>query len=434
MMRPHIDRTEAIRDVVDALRRASGDIRIGLKSDGEREEARALHERAIDAISYADGTADANQLVRVERDHLRPLAQALSAYARRYHIQVVQSPWPQHYPDANAIAIIAGERRGAIAAAANAAQLSVLDPQQGRAPDEDLWRQIAASGTTVIDLKLSEKKTRWPRICYAAGLALAIGRNVLVITDCPADLPFDIFLTRYEHDPGRAAALAEALGRVACQVPVSHVVPKIAVEAAAFATRIDPPAEAWARHLAQRLADTTTTLYTDPIAIRRAALGYFAHRPGRPYGVEFSWFLPAYPDQNNPRCFHVETFDLIEWTSAAVKRGCEPHLMYERGDTAPKLQIMNRIWEGIGRASLVAVDLTGLNPNVCLELAVSQVLGRRLILLQHEASWQESHRNRFAEIARLSVSRYTDGDHLAAQVRAAAVSSDKTGMKCGLPV
>jgi hypothetical protein len=426
MMRPHIDRTAAIRDVVDTLRRASGEIRGGLKSDGERDEARALHERALEAISYADGATDRSQLVRVERDHLRPLAQALSAYARRYHIQVVHCPWPQGYPDANACAIVAGDRRGAIAAAVSAADLSVLDPQPGRAPAEDLWRQIAASGTTVVDLKLSEKKTDWPRICYAAGLALAIGRNVLVTTDCPADLPFDIFLTPYKRDPRETAALAEALGRAACQVPVSHVVPKIAIEAAAFSTRIDPPADARARHLAQRLADKAAALYTDPIAIRRAALGYFAHRPGAPFRVELSWFLPAYPDPDNLRCFHVEAFDLIEWTSPAVKRGCEPHFTYERGDTAPKLQIMDRIWEGIGRASLVAVDLTGLNPNVCLELAVAQVLGRRLILLHHDKSWEESQRNRFAEIAQLSLSRYTDGDHLAALLRAAAVSARQT--------
>jgi hypothetical protein len=421
MTRPRIDRTAAIRDVADMLRRASGEIRGGLRSDGERDEACALHERALDAISHADGATDGDQLARVERDHLRPLAQTLSAYARRYHIQVVRRSWPLHHPDANACAIVAGERRGAIADAASAAALSVLSPQPGRAPDQDLWRQIAGSGMTVIDLKLSEKNTDWPRICYAAGLALAIGRNVLVITDCPADLPFDIFLTRYEGDPRETAALAEALGRVACHVSVSHVAPQIAVKAAAFATRIDPPAEPRARHFAQRLADRAAALYTDPIAIKRAVLGYFAHRPGVPFSVELSWFLPAYPDPDQARCFHVEGFNLIKWTSPAVKRGCEPHLTYERGDTSPKLQIMDRIWEGIGRAALVVVDLTGLNPNVCLELAVAQVLGRRLILLQHEKSWQESHRNRFAEIAHLSVSRYTDEEHLAALVRSGSL-------------
>src|SRR5262245_36703966 len=103
------ERASAIRSMAEELCRASGvNVAEGLKSESERDEARALYERAVDARELAHRTNQIDELLRLERDHLRPLAQSLSEYARRYHLQIVQCPWSREEPDPNACAIVSG--------------------------------------------------------------------------------------------------------------------------------------------------------------------------------------------------------------------------------------------------------------------------------------------------------------------------------------
>ena len=42
--------------------------------------------------------------------------------------------------------------------------------------------------------------------------------------------------------------------------------------------------------------------------------------------------------------------------------------------------------EEICRATHVTVDLTGLNPNVCLELGIAQTLGRRTLIIGRDGT------------------------------------------------
>jgi len=52
-----------------------------------------------------------------------------------------------------------------------------------------------------------------------------------------------------------------------------------------------------------------------------------------------------------------------------------------RGDVADGQQIVESIWQEICRATHVTVDLSGFNPNVCLELGIANTLGRRTLLI-----------------------------------------------------
>jgi hypothetical protein len=79
------------------------------------------------------------------------------------------------------------------------------------------------------------------------------------------------------------------------------------------------------------------------------------------------------------------------------------------------LQILDRIWNGIGQASLIVIDLTGVNPNVCLEFGVARVLGRPLLVCHDRATWDRS--KLFPEIAHLSVELYSDQSELTDKVR-----------------
>jgi hypothetical protein len=88
----------------------------------------------------------------------------------------------------------------------------------------------------------------------------------------------------------------------------------------------------------------------------------------------------------------------------AVRSACGERAKYRRGDETGDPNVIRSIWEEICRATDVIVDLTGLNLNVCLELAVCQTLGRRTLLLARSDSRTISQL--FPEIAKLQVHHY----------------------------
>ena len=94
--------------------------------------------------------------------------------------------------------------------------------------------------------------------------------------------------------------------------------------------------------------------------------------------------------------------------------GCRSAVVYKRGDTTGEVDIIEGIWRGIGQASHVVVDLTPVdvngsaadaspNPNVCLELAMAQALGRKLLLVRDARA---KGAPLFPEIAKLQVLPY----------------------------
>lgn len=400
-----VGRVEAIRSTAQALADASNALLAEkMKSHGERDEIHHLRARAVDAATLADQAPDEDSLIRIERDHLRPLAQQVRLYARRFQIQVVKCPWPPLTPNPNACAVVAGRSYGELVAAAERVGLKPNRPAIGQPIEEDLWRQIATAELFVVDLLEAERETDWPRICYALGIAIALGRVAVVTTDCPVRVPFDLHTITYDRNAAHGQTdLSETLATALCSVRAGARKPATAVAAAAYALDVDPPTDAWSRHTAQRVAERAAAREIDPIAVRRAIDSHIA-RPGGAWRTEHPSFRPSYPEDER-RCFHVMPFSLDKWVAKAVKEGCEPHLVYERGDTKRDLEIIDRMWTGIGCASLVVVDLTGLNPNVCVEYAVARFLGRPMIVC-HAAGWDRS--KLFPEIAHLSVETYAD--------------------------
>ncbi len=57
-----------------------------------------------------------------------------------------------------------------------------------------------------------------------------------------------------------------------------------------------------------------------------------------------------------------------------------------RGDEAEGQEIIESIWQELCRAIHVTVDLSGFNPNVCLELGIADTIGRRTLLLGEQGT------------------------------------------------
>ncbi|MFM9937967.1 MAG: hypothetical protein ACKVP7_00560 [Hyphomicrobiaceae bacterium] len=414
---------DSLRAAADALSAAAGSFLADpLKAPGEKEQSHSLFAEVSDVATAIRGASDATTLHRIERDRLRPVAQSIRRYARRHNLQVVRCPWSAIEPDPNAIAIIAGAGAAELETAAVHARLRLINPRVGQPADSELWRCVAGAETLLVDLRTVERATVWPRACYAIGIALTIGRQIVIATDGVLDLPFDLSLISVEYDtvPDHGQLAAAIVNAVA--MPCGGGRDRTAImSAATYALDVAAAHDARTRHTAARIRERMTAHQVDPISLRRAIGGHLSMSDSE-YRIEHSSFRPSYPVTGEPRCFHILPFKLEPWITETVRAACSPDMIYVRGDTEPDLQILERIWTGIGKSSLVIVDLTSLdqdselgvnaflNPNVCLEYAVAQTLGRPLLICHHRATWER--RRLFPEISRQSVEVYANAGEL----------------------
>jgi hypothetical protein len=87
-----------------------------------------------------------------------------------------------------------------------------------------------------------------------------------------------------------------------------------------------------------------------------------------------------------------------------------------RGDAALGQDIVASIWDETARASHVLVDLTGYNPNVCLELGMADAMGRDTWLMGVAGTAEA----RFAAIDKRRIHSYG----VTSESSAAGVTSD----------
>jgi hypothetical protein len=99
-------------------------------------------------------------------------------------------------------------------------------------------------------------------------------------------------------------------------------------------------------------------------------------------GLELSRWAASFPTAQR-RCFVIMPFrEALGPTWAAIQSASTgTQVRVERGDQAPGQEIIGSIWAEIGRATEVVVDLTGLNPNVCIELGIADTLGKPALLI-----------------------------------------------------
>jgi uncharacterized membrane protein YkvA (DUF1232 family) len=107
-----------------------------------------------------------------------------------------------------------------------------------------------------------------------------------------------------------------------------------------------------------------------------------------------------------------------DWADAVKERAagvCErAGVEYVRGDDARDQRIVRAIWDELCVATHVLIDLTGLNPNVCLELGIAHTLGKNT-LVTSQASCVDTL---FPMLRKVRVTRYADPSELEREVAA----------------
>ena len=241
------------------------------------------------------------------------------------------------------------------------------------------WKQLQKANTTVFDLSVRNESSR-AAVAYELGIALTLGKPVVVLAKKDQDIPFDvdvepILLSGTAQDK---STISEAIDRsLVWAMPrprssgvlatVEHVLTRYPIPHTN--TYVDQTLKQL-----QRLRNDP-----DPAAVT-AALKTLVDFLGddRPTLMHPVW-PPVYPEPGNARLFHVMPFQ-PKWADAVATRvegACRATgVEYVRGDRVNEPNVIRSIWEELNRATHVLVDLTKFNANVALELGITHTIGR----------------------------------------------------------
>jgi nucleoside 2-deoxyribosyltransferase len=245
---------------------------------------------------------------------------------------------------------------------------------------------------------------------YELGLALALGRPV-VITIRPDDaLPFDIDVAPcvLRDDAGDEPRLAEALdaawyGRQ--RTTSQSSLP--ATYAFLDQTTRDHPR----RHTLEACGLLNPDNVDDAVGFAGSIKQVLREEGLSEWQVICPSWAGSYPEPESPSLFHVMPFS-ESWSDEirnAARAVCTARqFAYRRGDEAEEGRIIQAIWDDLCRAHLVLADLTGLNLNVMIELGMAHALGRTTLAVRRTATGEPLPRN----IEKLRVLEYADASGL----------------------
>ncbi|MFN0124374.1 MAG: hypothetical protein ACKV2V_28065, partial [Blastocatellia bacterium] len=405
---PHLAQ---LRDLLPALgeRLAKSNMMFDEKSR-DAAESKRLHSR-FDRYGKIIGSATTTEQVMLyQRREMRRIALETRQFERRRNLMLIHPPFPADtvMADANAVFYAGGEQVRALLEQACqtlemglVAQHHITDPAHGR------WGQLRQSAVAVFDYSgynpaLADPAGPVPqnardenvildaagpvaRVAWETGWAYVTGTPMIIVARAGQPLPFDldiepVFLRDDGHDTER---LTLAIQSALYGVQRGLAVDSLTATADAMHQWRKDDCDPQARVLLDALSDTRDA--TQVRFLMQAVIdGVTGEKPLLTQPV----FPASYPPAGSPRLFHVSGFrdwaDLARTeTSAACARA---GVTYHIGSQRLNPDVMRAIWIDLCQAAYVVADITNLNPNAVLELAIARALGRRiLILTQNQA-------------------------------------------------
>ncbi len=274
--------------------------------------------------------------------------------------------------------------RRSMAAAAGLLGLELDQPERAGADQaEHRWQDLRAANVGVFDLSDAD-----PQVYYELGIALAVGTQLLLVAREGTLVPFDVaqHVRTYTPAADLVGMLADEIDGAMYGLHVRGGGPDSIGETLAYAERL-AAADSGNSFLGIALRSARTA-GADPVKFQDALNLFNGYLGSAEHDVLLPRWPGAYPDPHHPRSFavmpfrqeHEPAYAVI--AAAAREAGVDP----VRGDVAEGQQIIESIWNGICRATHVTADLTGLNPNVCLELGVAHALGRPTLIVGREGT------------------------------------------------
>jgi nucleoside 2-deoxyribosyltransferase len=274
----------------------------------------------------------------------------------------------------------------------------VLAPRQARYYGQARWDELRSSFVAVFDWRSYQRipivETRvaghsaapdiaLAAIAYELGLALTLGKPVIIVGAQHGQLPFDVDIDPVRLSGDRASdaeLIADAIDDTMYGVQRPSDESNLAVtldQLSALAT------ETGQSGAIEGMGWLNRDNILDPVAFNAAAQ-QVVRRAGRGKVLTPTW--PSNKRAGLDRAlFHVTPFS-SDWSDVArgeVRAACrKAGVQPVDGENVQDARILQRVWDGISGADMVLVDITDLNANVMIELGMAHALGRPTQIVQ----------------------------------------------------
>ena len=361
--------------------------------------------RGVEARTAIIAAADDIAAHQIEVEIVRRLAMDVRHFALRDHLTIAKPVWASLATSENPNAIFysgSDDVRNLLQHAfdEDTMGLNIL-PQTGQGnPAEFRWNQLRSATLCIFDFSGYERPPEddefrlqklglFATVAYELGMAFALGRSVLVIGYKDKELPFDIDITPVllEDDGNDNERLCFGINTALYGIQRGGGDSSIDETLRNAQVQYSDHDNSYVRIAIQQITEQKESDALKTHDMLKAGLGLIGGEA--PLLITPAW--PGnYPELHKPRCFHITAFG-PEWADQMrhfVARCCQNAqvpMEYIRGDTMLDPDIIRSIWDEICQASHIVVDLTGLNVNVMMELAMAHVLGRKIIIITQDS-------------------------------------------------
>ena len=241
------------------------------KGEEESKEALDLTERAerLDRRIYEAGADDTRAMI-VEKEELRPLAVIVRNFSARMHTMPTRSIWRSANAalDTNMV-FYSGARKWkpSIAAICRSLQLEITAEPTGESYASARWKQLQQAVTAVFDLRETDG-SGMSEVTYELGMALTLGRPVVVLVSNFQTIPFDVdigpvVLTGEEDDEAAVKSAIEQSMVLTYPRPLSDASKTLEYVMSAY------PRPHQNTYVDQTLESSASFRTADPLAIER---------------------------------------------------------------------------------------------------------------------------------------------------------------------
>jgi hypothetical protein len=370
---------------------------------GDREEIERVRKSFEGPLALLRQARSEEQVIQPQREGFRRAALDLQQFERRHHVMVVHPALPRNATtvDANCVFVSGSAPIEALVTDACAvigmrlpARHSLANPLHGR------WQQFRESALAVLDYSRYDPSRADPldvprsaeaerelldaaaptaAVAYETGWAYVLGTPVVVLARraCPPPFDIDVEPVWLEGDAGDVSRVIRGIQSALYGVPrgvTGHcLADTVTYIRQRYSTSADPT-----------LNEFLSQLSPDDASRARLSLDVIVERASTDNAmVVVPTYAGGYAQSGRPQLFHVTAFR--DWANAAQEEarnacataGIEYRVGYEQLDP----DILRAVWMDLCQASFVFVDITNLNPNAVLELAIAQAIGRPTLVV-----------------------------------------------------
>jgi hypothetical protein len=396
---------ELVKPFSQRLLRARMRCEAGTEDHAEIERINSVMRQYLSLLgaAYAE-----EQYFRHQRSTLRRMALDLRQFERRQQLMVVTPAFPTNPAsvDANAVFFSGSmEVERLVEKACGLLHMGQVVPHGMESEAHGRWQQLRSAAIAIFDYSAYNPREADPpgpppnsrqeeaqilgaagpiaQVAYETGLAYVTGTPMIVLAHKGASIPFDI-----DVEPVLIHGDADDADRLA-----------IALQASIYGTQhgiagncLNQTIEQVRRLAGKSGADiramvNSVTRSRDATRVRLTLAAVVDRMEGARPLLVIPAFSGRYPAVGPPRLFHVAAFRewsktaQVEVENACKRAGVEYRIGYERLNP----DVIRAIWTDLCESSFVVADITNLNPNAVLELAIAHALGKRTIVLTQNA-------------------------------------------------